>query len=76
MHTLLLYSVKVSILLFCTRFENQHQLLLEKVEFDSVTRALNGQQGTQIERNASGEEMLNAYAPLNIPDVNGSWYQA
>jgi len=44
-------------------------MLLEKVEFDSVTRALNGQQGTLIERNASGEEMLNAYAPLNIPDV-------
>jgi GAF domain-containing protein len=44
-------------------------ILLEKVEFDSVTKALNGQQGTQIECNASGEEMLNAYAPLNIPDV-------
>lgn len=44
-------------------------ILVEKVEFDSVTKALNGQQGTQIEHNASGEEMLNAYAPLNIPDV-------
>jgi hypothetical protein len=44
-------------------------ILVEKVEFDSVTKALNGEQGTQIERNHSGEEMLNAYTPLNIPDV-------
>lgn len=44
-------------------------ILLEKVSFDSVGKGLRGVSGTQIEKNDRGEEVLNAYAPLQIPDV-------
>jgi len=44
-------------------------ILLEEIKFDSVTKALQGEQGTIIERTSSGDEVLNAYAPLDIPNV-------
>jgi hypothetical protein len=45
-------------------------ILLEKIKFESITNALAGSQGTLIERSALGTEVLNAYAPLSIPDVH------
>ncbi|HEY9006317.1 MAG TPA: GAF domain-containing protein [Ohtaekwangia sp.] len=45
-------------------------ILLEKIQIKSVEAALRGETGTLIEKNKHGNEMLNAYAPLNIPDVH------
>ncbi|MDJ1506382.1 GAF domain-containing protein [Xanthocytophaga agilis] len=45
-------------------------ILLEEMKLDSVTQALQGKTGTQIETNLQHEKMLNAYAPLEILDVN------
>ncbi|HEY9046895.1 MAG TPA: hypothetical protein VIN08_13420, partial [Ohtaekwangia sp.] len=45
-------------------------ILLEKIQIKSVDAALRGETGTLIEKNKHGNEMLNAYAPLNIPDVH------
>lgn len=44
-------------------------ILVEQLDLDSIDLALSGQSGTRIEKNAAGEELLNAYAPLAIPDV-------
>jgi hypothetical protein len=44
-------------------------ILLERTSAESVTRALSGYSGTQLERNDYGVMMLNAFAPLEIPDV-------
>jgi hypothetical protein len=44
-------------------------ILLEKVQRESVTKALKGMTGTQLENDNRGIAMLNAFAPLSIPDV-------
>ena len=44
-------------------------ILVEQLDLDSIDLALSGQSGTRIEKNSAGEELLNAYAPLAIPDV-------
>ncbi|MBL0745067.1 GAF domain-containing protein [Chryseolinea lacunae] len=44
-------------------------ILVEQLNLQSITNALNGETGTRIEKNSSGVELLNAYAPLAIPDV-------
>ncbi|HEY8936742.1 MAG TPA: hypothetical protein VIM65_16045, partial [Cyclobacteriaceae bacterium] len=44
-------------------------ILLENVKLDCITKALNGQSGQQLERNANGIENLYTYAPLDISDV-------
>lgn len=44
-------------------------ILLEKIELESVSKSLKGISGTQLEKDASGIEKLNAFAPLEIPDV-------
>jgi hypothetical protein len=45
-------------------------ILLEELRLHSVSKALDGLSGTQIETNNRGAEMLYAYAPLEIPDVH------
>ncbi|SKC87308.1 GAF domain-containing protein [Ohtaekwangia koreensis] len=45
-------------------------ILLETIKLTSVDKALQGETGTQIEKNKHNIEMLNAFAPLNIPDVH------
>lgn len=45
-------------------------ILLEKIEGVSLSQALKGVMGTQLEIDRSGVEKLSAFAPLNIPDVN------
>jgi hypothetical protein len=45
-------------------------ILLTEIRRESVTRALSGNQDTQLEKNENGIETLNAFAPLNIPDVH------
>ena len=45
-------------------------ILLEKVELDSVSKALKGTMSTQLEKDQSGVERLNAFAPLDIADVH------
>lgn len=45
-------------------------ILLEEIKQDSVTKALNGTTGTQLELNSLGVDMLSAFAPLDIPDVH------
>ena len=44
-------------------------ILLEKIQRESVTKALKGTTGTQLENDNRGIAMLNAFAPLSIPDV-------
>jgi hypothetical protein len=44
-------------------------ILLEKIQLESVTKALKGVTGTQLETDGRGITMLNAFAPLDIPDV-------
>lgn len=44
-------------------------ILLESVKLQSVSKAFNGIPGTMIESNGGGDELLCAYAPLNISDV-------
>lgn len=44
-------------------------ILQETIKLDSVTSALQGQTGTKLERDSKFEDMLIAFAPLNIPDV-------
>lgn len=44
-------------------------ILLERLQLESVSKALNGITNTQIETNSRGIATLNAFAPLNIPDV-------
>jgi GAF domain-containing protein len=44
-------------------------ILLEKIQLESVTKALKGETGTQLETDGRGIRMLNAFAPLDIPDV-------
>ena len=36
---------------------------------DAVKSGLLGQSGTSLEKNGNGQEVLTAYAPLNIADV-------
>ncbi len=45
-------------------------ILLEGIKLTSVETGLQGDTGTTIEKNKHGIEMLNAFAPLNIPDVH------
>ncbi len=45
-------------------------ILMEEMKLDSVTRALNGTTGTNMEENNHGNKLLTAFAPLEIPDVN------
>jgi hypothetical protein len=45
-------------------------ILLESIKLTSVESGLQGETGTTIEKNKHGIEMLNAFAPLNIPDVH------
>jgi len=45
-------------------------ILLEEIRQDCITQALQGTTGTQMQINHRGEEMLYAYAPLAITDVN------
>ena len=45
-------------------------ILLEEIKQNSVAKALNGDTGTELERNKLGIEMLSAFAPLAIPDVH------
>lgn len=44
-------------------------ILLESIKLKSVENGLQGETGTTLEKNKHGVEMLNAFAPLNIPDV-------
>jgi len=44
-------------------------ILVEQRNLTSIGLALDGQSGTLIETDTSGEASLNAYAPLSIPDV-------
>jgi hypothetical protein len=46
-------------------------ILLEKIQVESVRKALKGMVGTELEKDELGIERLYAYAPLEIPDV--SW---
>lgn len=45
-------------------------ILLETVKLDSVTKALNGKSGKQVEQNMAGEQCLYTFASLEIADVN------
>jgi hypothetical protein len=45
-------------------------ILLESIKLKSVESGLQGETGTTIEKNKHSVEMLNAFAPLNIPDVH------
>jgi hypothetical protein len=45
-------------------------ILLERMNIDSVRKAVKGETGTIIESNNVGITTLNAYAPLEIADVN------
>jgi len=45
-------------------------ILMESMTQDSVAKALSGDTGTLAETNRAGEDILCAYAPLNIADVN------
>lgn len=45
-------------------------ILLESIKLKSVESGLQGETGTTLEKNKHGVEMLNAFAPLNIPDVH------
>ncbi|WP_276374172.1 GAF domain-containing protein [Chryseolinea sp. H1M3-3] len=47
----------------------QTSILMEEVRTEGIGDALKGNAGTSLEFNSSGEKILNAYAPLNIPDV-------
>jgi putative methionine-R-sulfoxide reductase with GAF domain len=44
-------------------------ILMEEMKTDGIGKALLGVSGTAIENNQDGKKILNAYAPLNIPDV-------
>lgn len=44
-------------------------ILLEEVRQESVTLALNGQTGTRMDTSATGAQLLNSFAPLDIPDL-------
>ena len=44
-------------------------ILVERVKIEAVTRALDGNAGTAIEKNSYGADALIAYAPLAIADV-------
>jgi hypothetical protein len=45
-------------------------ILLEEIKLGSVTKALNGMTGTQMERNNLQIELLSSFAPLDIQDVH------
>ncbi len=47
----------------------QTSILMEEVKTEGIGNALRGNTGTSLEYNSRGEKILNAYAPLNIPDV-------
>jgi hypothetical protein len=47
----------------------QTNILMEEIKTDGVASALKGMTGTSLERNAFDENMLCAFAPLNITDV-------
>jgi hypothetical protein len=48
----------------------QTNILLEEVKLESVSKALNGITGTQMERNNLGIALLSSFAPLDIQDVH------
>ena len=45
-------------------------ILMEEIKTEGIGSALQGANGTAIENNQDGKKILNAYAPLNIPDVH------
>lgn len=45
-------------------------ILLEKLHLGSIGKALQGETGTVLEKGDTGEDILTAYAPLDIQDVN------
>ncbi len=45
-------------------------ILLEEMRLESVSEALQQRTGTRIETNLSGDQLLTAYAPVQIEDVN------
>jgi hypothetical protein len=45
-------------------------ILLEEIKLESVTKALNGTTGTQMERNNLGIALLSSFAALDIQDVH------
>ncbi len=45
-------------------------ILMEEIRQESVSKALQGVTGTQLERNALGIDLLSSFAPLEIPDVH------
>ena len=53
-----------------SRFEDESTILNRTVDTSSVRRALAGETGTIITTNYRGVEVLSAYAPLDIEDVN------
>jgi hypothetical protein len=44
-------------------------ILMEEIRMDAVKSGLLGKSGTSLEKNDNGQEVLTAYAPLNIADV-------
>ena len=48
----------------------QTNILMEEIKTNGVANALKGASGTSLERNAFDENMLCAYAPLNIVDTH------
>lgn len=44
-------------------------ILVEKLNLNSIGKALAGETGTMLEKSDTGEEILSAYAPLDIKDV-------
>lgn len=47
----------------------QTNILMEEIKMDAVRNALNGQTGTALAQTAFSENVLTAYAPINIADV-------
>jgi hypothetical protein len=47
----------------------QTSILMEEVKTEGIGAALQGKTGTAVELDGWGEKILNAYAPLSIPDV-------
>lgn len=48
----------------------QTNILMEEMKTSGVTQALKGVTGTSLDKNAFDEQILTAFAPLNIPDVH------
>ena len=48
----------------------QTSILTEEVKTAGIANALKGETGTSLEADNVNEQLLSAYAPLNIPDVH------